>query len=107
MEPVLVVDAADRVEVGFAAGGAGDAPVGEIGGGAEEAGLDDAARVEDAGGQVVAGIVVDDEEGVAGAGAGVERVVGEGQSFVGLADAGVAEIGAKEVAVEIGRPAAD
>lgn len=63
VEPVFVPGPADRVEVGFAAGGAGEAPVGEFGGsgvvGGEETRLEDAAWVEGAGGFVVAGVVVD------------------------------------------------
>lgn len=65
VEPVFVPGTADRVEVGFAAGGAGEAPVGEfggsgvVGGGGEEASFENAAWVEGAGGFVVAGVVVD------------------------------------------------
>lgn len=66
VEPVFVPGPADRVEVGFAAGGAGEAPVGEFGGsgvvgggGGEEASFEDAAGVEGPCGFVVAGVVVD------------------------------------------------
>lgn len=99
VQAVFVPGAADGVEVGFAAGGAGDAPVGELGGGAvvsgvggEEARFEDAARVEGAGGFVVAGVVVDDQEGVLGGWVG--DVVREEEGLVGLFDGGVAEVGA-------------
>lgn len=70
-EAVLVEDAADGIEVRFPTCGAGEAPVGELGGGRrgvvrEEAGLEDAARVEGAGCLVVTCVIVDNEEDVFG-----------------------------------------
>jgi hypothetical protein len=70
-EAVLVEDAADGIKVRFAACGAGEAPAGEFGARGrgvvgEEAGLEDATRVEGSSCLVVACVVVDDEEDVFG-----------------------------------------
>ena len=54
--------------------------------------FEDAARVEGAGGFVVAGVVVDDQEGVLGGWVG--DVVREEEGLVGLFDGGVAKVGA-------------